>query len=366
MACGKPPKPDAMTPPSPVRHPAHHHAFDTLLRVQITLETQPPGKPFDAALKFAEETVQLARRGPTSSDIVRRLEAKMDGLRAFAQTRFQDNVIRTAPDRRMERPGVPLAVARKEFGPDAARRNVDTTIRALENRDHWKSREYRERLVRIVEGNAIIPTDYKKQLPYDVAAVLAACPDAGGLVKELTLRGQRGAIGSVSKLGSRGNAAIGTAYELMGTAVLTRKVVPSSNGGRRLHICSGQDLVTFGVKSNINRQLRPDGSLDLPTRRTIECDLRIGRMVPLEPYREIGVDFKHVQHAGVKSSSKDHENQVANVVKALQQGDIDEFHFVTNGRFGESFMTVVNRANDVLRGASLASISCHDYVSSLP
>ena len=104
----------------------------------------------------------------------------------------------------------------------ASKINIQTAIRALDSEGHWASKEYRSNLIATIERNGRIPEAYKTQLYKDVAAVLKACPHAGGLVRELTLRGQRGATGSATKLGSNNfNAAIGAAYELIGSAALS-------------------------------------------------------------------------------------------------------------------------------------------------
>lgn len=234
------------------------------------------------------------------------------------------------------------------------------TIQAMEMPNHWLAREYRAHMLRMIEGNSRIPDAYRSQLPNDVAAVLRACPSAAGLVRELTLRGQRGATASAGKLGSNANSAIGAAYEIMGTAALTKSVYKSSNGGRLLHIDVGRDLVTFGDKMTVNRQPDADGKMQYPTRGTVENDLRIWR-----DGREIGIDFKHVKDAGKKGSSADLRNQVENVVTALQHGQLHEYNFVTNGAFSETFKGVISDANDKLAATGHARISMFEYVTTL-
>jgi len=151
----------------------------------------------------------------------------------------------------------------------------------------------------------------------------------------------------------------------MGTAALTRKVSTPVNGGLKLYIDPIRDIVTFGDKSTINRQINGDtGAMERPTRKTIECDIRIARKT-LTEYREIGVDFKHVKEARTKYASEDLRNQVENVVKALQQGQLHEYHFVTNGRFGDSFRHVIDATNETLVKEGYNPIACHEFVSSV-
>ena len=181
----------------------------------------------------------------------------------------------------------------------------------------------------------------------------------------MTLRGQNGPLGSRAKLGSDSNAAIGSAYELMGTAALIGKVSTPVNGGPTLFINAGFDKVTFGPKSTINREMTKLGFVEPPTRRSIECDIRIGRPNLLGVYREIGVDFKHSKEE-TKHASADLKNQVENVIKAIRHGEIHEYHFVTNGKFGTSFRKVIDAANEELKASGFSAIACHEYVLTVP
>lgn len=266
---------------------------------------------------------------------------------------------------RIQEKGASTEWAAKHFWEGSAKRNAPTVVRALETNDHWRSREYKECLLRLVEQNSKIPERYREQLPHDVANVLRVCPDAAGLVKAMTLRGQNGPLGSRAKLGSDSNAAIGSAYELMGTAALIGKVSTPVNGGPTLFINAGFDKVTFGPKSTINREMTKLGFVEPPTRRSIECDIRIGRPNLLGVYREIGVDFKHSKEE-TKHASADLKNQVENVIKAIRHGEIHEYHFVTNGKFGTSFRKVIDAANEELKASGFSAIACHEYVLTVP
>jgi len=365
MACGKPPNPDRITPPSPLGHPAVQPILTAFRDADDVIRRNPPGEAVDAAIARADRLLQSAARAGIGEAELQRLEGRLQHIKGFAQSRLRDNVSSPAPVRHVGQKSASADWVMKTFSDSAAKRNAPTVIRALENSNHWRSEEYKEHLIHLIEGNARIPDEYKKQLPRDVAEVLRVCPSAAGIVKAMTLRGQRTPLASRAKLGSNANSAIGSAYELMGTAALIRKVSTPVNRGPQLHIDPAVDTVTFGDKSTINRQMSQHGLVEMPTRRTIECDVRIGRKT-LTSYREIGIDFKHGEEARPRYASEDLRNQVENVVRALQHGQLHEYHFVTNGTFGGSFRQVIDAANEALGNDGHNPIACHEYVTSVP
>lgn len=365
MACGKPPDPDARTAPRSFGHPGIAFVHAALKDTEAVIASQAPGEAVDAALARAARAVDRAIRDGLPPKIVGQLQGRLDHLQGFAQTRMRDNVAQPARPRGIQERGTSVAWAARRFWNGSARRNAGTVARALTTKEHWASKKYKQTLLKLVEQNARIPDNYRAQLPEDVARVLSVCPDAAGLVKAMTLRGQGRPLGSSAKLGSDSNVALGSAYELIGTSALIRSVSTPVNGGPRLYIDPARDDVSFGAKSTINREMNRLGVIELPTRRTIESDLRIGRGDLLSGYREIGVDFKHSSQ-GVRHASEDLRSQVVHVARAIRHGDIDEFHFATNGKFGDSFRTVVEAANEELRASGHTIIACHEYVTTIP
>jgi hypothetical protein len=361
MACAKPPNPERITPPSPLRHPAAAPTVAAIQHAESLVENNPPGKAIDDAISRCEQLLRNAAAG-LSAEVRDRLAARIESLKGFAQSRMRDTVVGQPTTRRMGQKGLSTDQVLKDFSSATAKENAPTVIRALESKDHWRSKEYKQQIIRLIEGNARIPDSYKEQLPRDIAAVLRVCPNAAGIVKAMTLRGQRTPLASSSKLASNSNAAVGSAYELMGTAALLRHTSTAVNGGPSLRIEPLIDIVTFGDKSNMNRQMSRLGVIEMPSRRTIECDVLIGRSTLLEGYREIGIDFKHSSEAKPRYASEDLKNQVENVVRAIRHGQLDEYHFVTNTTFGTSFREVVDAANSEL-GHTL--IGCHEYVTSV-
>ncbi len=363
MACGKPPNPDRITSPTPLSHPTAQPASIALRDAEALIGQSSPGKEVDDAIKWATRMLERASAAGLDDATSKRLEHQLAQLKAFAQARLKDNVSSPAPPRGPGDAPTSNKWVLKQFSEPAAVRNAPIVMRALRDPDHWRSKEYTTILLRMVQGNARIPDSYKEQLPSDVAEVLRVCPNAAGIVKAMTLRGQGTPLASPGKLGSDANAAIGSAYELMGTAALARQTSTAVNGGPRLYIDPAVDTVTFGIKSNINRQANHLGLIELPTRRTIECDVRIGRKESPLVYREIGIDFKHGAEARPKYVSDDLRNQVDNVVQAINHGQIHEYHFVTNTTFGNSFREVIDAANQKL---GHTAIGCHEHVTSLP
>jgi hypothetical protein len=338
-------------------HPVLAALHDTEDRIRLN----PPGTSVDDSIRRTERLLQSAISSGISKADQERLEGQLRSLKNLAQSRMRDNVGRSAPMRRAGEKVASVGWAMKAFSEDSAKRNAPRVISALENRDHWQSKEYRELLIRMIEGNARIPQEYKEQLPHDVAKILRICPNGAGIVKAMTLRGQRTPLASPGKLGSNANSAIGSAYELMGTSALIGKMSTSINGGPKLIIDPAVDTIFFGNKSSINRQVSSLGLIEMPTRKTIESDVLIQRST-LTSFREIGVDFKHGGEARPRYASEDLKNQVENVVTAIRHGQLDEYHFVTNTTFGTSFREVVDAANHDL-GHNM--IGCHEYVTSI-
>ncbi len=350
MACANPPNPDNITPPTELRHPEALSAAEVIRGLTEMVRDYPAGAKIQMAFERAQFELEKAQKAFVPAGEIARLEELVRSLKGEAHRDLRDAL-----------PPNPM------FGKTtaASKFNVATTIKALESSDHWASKEYRANLIATIERNGRIPKEYKEQLHKDVADVLKICPQAGGLVRELTLRGQRGATGSASKLGSNSNAAIGAAYEVMGTAALIDKVSrPVNAGAPTLYISKIKDHVAFGPKSYTEGRSEDGVHWQPSPRRTVESDVHIGRP-ELDGWREIGIDFKHTKEMARKYATEDLKKQVEGVVDVLSTGVLHEYHFVTNGTFAQSFRDVIADANAELtkRGATL--IGLHEYVSTL-
>ncbi len=365
MACAKPPNPNSRTEPSRFSHPIVSPVVLALKNAEARIPTLNNKNEIDAAIDRVERLLELSKHAGLHPRVAQKLRDRLEALRDATYIQHIDTIGAAHSPLATKEKGSSKAPDPTKFWEGPERRNTEAVIHALEIKDSWRSKEYTKTIISLIEQNSKIPQHYRDQLPTDVATVLRVCPNAGGLVKAMTLRGQGKPVASSGKLGSKGNAAIGSAYELMGTAELVRKVSKPVNGGPKLSINQATDDVNFGIKSHMNSEVNKFGSIEPRTRRTIESDLHIGRKDKGGGYREIGVDFKH-SNVGVKYIDSDLKNQIENVAKSIRHGDIHEFHFVTNGKFGESVIKMINAANSELLACdpNLCPIACHERVTS--
>ena len=350
MACAKPPDPTSISPPTSATHPEKMTASAQIAELSRALERSHPGMGLDRLLLRAAHVLQRARELGASEELISRLVDQLEGLKGEA--------------RYLEREAMQLRFGM--FGDRlpsvASRANIETAKRALTDKEHWAAEQMRSDLVSIFEQNGRIPEEYKVQLFQDTATVLEMCPHAGGLATELTDRGQRGATGSASKAGANSNVAIGAAYEVMGAAALSRTVsIPLNPGAPALHIRIGHDIVNFGPKSFLNRRSEDEKTpWRAPSRRSVECDVHIWR-----DGEQIGIDFKHAKEQGVKYVREDFESQVENVKWAIMEGQIDQYHFVTNGSFHSNIIEIIAEANRTLVEQGCTPIGLYERVSSI-
>jgi hypothetical protein len=334
-----------MTPPRPPSHPRPESAEGSLKQLERILRVEKAGPVIDRALDRARFFLDKARRNGAPSEVMRRLEATYESLKGQAH-QLQRAALK------VEFPLTCLGQKRTY----ASELNIQTAKAALLDPSHWASKDYRSGLTSIIAGSGRIPEAIKPQLYRDVARVLELAPHGGGIVKELTLRGQRGASAGQGKLGNRGNAGIGYAYEFMGTAALSyAPSKPRNPGAPSLFIQPGVHSVTFGDKVSLDRRLVSSG-----LKVGLECDIRV---YDPQSGREVGVDFKHTE--STKHSSARDRAQIEAVVQAINEGQINEYHFVTNKTFGEGFMRDIAAANEVLAARGDPLIGCHEYVTTL-
>lgn len=348
MACAKPIDPASMTAPEALRHPDEPRPTELMRDLLLYAKFAEAGDALDATLARGQFLLDQARKNHAPAAEIEKLERQLEALKGAA-TRSQRDA---------------LQVHVGLFGREttASQANIDTIWRAMTDDKHWAASEARANLRAIIERNGSIPEAYKPQLHKDLAVILTVAPHAAGLVTELTKRGQGKATGSPSKLGSKGNAGVGAAYELMGTAALATGIWPPANqGAPSLFIRPGEDHVVFGPKTHLNGTLDKSDKWLNPHRKTIECDIRIYR-----EGREIGVDFKHRAEMATTYASKNLVSQAKAVGEAILRGQLAEYHFVTNGTFGESFRKAIAQANEKLVDGGLPQIGLHERVTTLP
>lgn len=363
MACGNPPEPGRATPPSNGANFAAAQTHDLLRNVELTIGRVGPGEVLDRAMEKAINAIDRLKASGASADQIKHFEGKLEALKGFAQGRMRDGAVASRSRGKLGEKAASGRTVLNRFSEVSAEKNAPTVARALANKNHWRHDEYKQVLYKTIEGSRKIPDAYKGQILRDTEKLLRVCPSAGGLVKAMTLRGQAEGKALVNRLGSRGNDAIGAAYEIMGTAALSERSSHASNtkhSAPSLHIDPAKDKLVFGPKSHLNHKYNETGKIGDRTRRTIEGDAQFFRNG-----REIAIDFKHVKEAGTKGSSADHRNQVENVTRAIQHGMVNEYHFVTNGTFSKPFKEAIDQANDVLVASGDTPIAYHEHVSSI-
>jgi len=245
-----------------------------------------------------------------------------------------------------------------------SQRMVERVSYPLRDPTHPAHEVFSKYVLRNVVGNESIPSEYKEKLPAAIAKIATITPDALGLVKPARLRGLRaGAIDDSGKLGHRtkGDA---FAYELLGTGTLISIGSIASDTGQGLKIDGATDRVDLGIKLQASFAGTETVLPGQPRRGTVEADLFISRSAHfLSDTKYIGVDFKHSRSGGTYSGEIETE-QLKGIKVAIKTGQIDEFHFVTNGRFSQSVKDHVAELNDELLDAGLSEnfIALHEKV----
>lgn len=350
MACGNPPDPDHMTPPEDVRQPILQPASLGLREIQDAVRHARGGKELDALMNRASRLVARAG-GQQLREQFQRLEQE-----AEARARQLAAGITTPRSSNARSPA-------ESVENISAARSAPFVRDALDNPKHFMHDKMSSRLIEYVRGNQQIGSAYRNQLPKDIAEVLRVTPNALGLVNRAYYRGQKQPLASQSKLG-RGT---GYVYEIMGTAALIRQTSqPANKGGRPLSIQPGVDRVDHGIK--LQGRYFDDRRELYQSRKTIEADIIIKR----PGTADIAVDFKHAKDGGSVSDKDGREatkrgesalaTQLFGIKGALQTGEIEEFHFATNGRFSDAFRDAVSNTNRELAQSGDAPISLHEHV----
>lgn len=362
MACGKPPDPGQMSQPTPLRQPLLDPVRICMRDVQSAVKFEAPGPELDRHLKRVRNAVTRAERAGLAEFQLNKLKQQLQNLEQMATNKLR-SLVRGPSSTNLPATNPPSdSEIESRFSASAAERIAPKIRTALTDPNHWRHQETKDQLTRVVMGNEAIGSDYKNQLCKDIVEVIRATPNALGLVKEATIRGQRNSIATKGKLGT----GMGYAYEIMGRAELQRTVSPATNtGGLPLHIDISRDKVDHGIPLQAS-YLDPERRL-FQSRKSIEADILIWK----PDGREVAVDFKHAKGGGGFSDKGGKKNtlagksdlatQLVGVVNALKSGEISEFHFATNGHFSSGFKEAVERANENLpRGCS--PISLHEHV----
>lgn len=209
-----------------------------------------------------------------------------------------------------------------------------------------------------------IPESYKPMLGGAIALIASITPDALGIVKPATNWAPPRKDGTPSRQvtpidapGKLGHKTRGAAFaaELLVTAALIQKSSLSGNSHSKfrnsLKIMPG-DRLDLGIKLQASHKGGP--TIVQPRRKTVEADAFIQRPDPSTGDTMIlGIDVKHSMNAGTyNGQGHEFSKQINGLVVALREGEIEEYHFVTNGRFGLGVKELIDKANDRLQGSS--------------
>lgn len=362
MACGKPPEPGRTTAPSERCDFALTQAQDLLDTIDSMISLGDMGEKLAARMASAERAIERLRSAGRPESQLRKIEGRLDKLRGDARGAYRREAVDLGRSKSWHEKAPSGDKVLKHFADGASERSAKTCIEGLEQPGHHAHKDFEKEVFRVIEANGKIPDSYKGTLARDTARLLQVCPSAGGLVAAMVTRGQpRGSF--ARRLATKGNDAVGAAYEIMGTAALCNKASKPANtrhNAPSLSINSAEDKLDFGPKAYMNHRYAYDRKIADRNRRTVEADAQL-----FQKGKEIAIDFKHVKEAGTRGNSADLKNQIKAVAEAISSGHYHEYHFVTNGKFSESFKSSVDAANDQLVAKGETPISYHEYVSSI-
>lgn len=364
MACGKPPEPGRASPASDRMNFVLTQTHDLLDNLERTIGNATPGEVLDRAMLSAERAIERLKAAGAPPAQIRKFEGKLGSLKGLARARLVDAAKGLTTPRRIGERGRGANRKVVEFSDLAAERNAKTARAALTSPGHWAHESFKKDFFRMVEGNATLPDSYRAQLLRDIDLVLKANPAAGGFVSAMVNRGQTTTF--ADRMASRNTKDhFGTAYEIMGVAALCQKESRASNtkhAAPPLRIDPANDRLSFGAKAALNHKYDGRGKIGNRSRRTIEGDAHL-----FQNQREIAIDLKHVKDSKTKYTSKDLQNQIEAVAEKILDGQLHEFHFVTNGSFHENITKQIDTINDHIlqTDKSCSPIAYHEHVTTL-
>lgn len=162
----------------------------------------------------------------------------------------------------------------------------------------------------------------KEKLPEAFSVVLDKQPNAMGLLEKTPAH--RGP----------GSSAVQHHYEIFSAAALIKNKYTTVSG-KVLSVSAG-NRVDFGIKfASGYAQPRRYG--------TIEADLLVNKSSFMNE-KKVAIDCKFSE-TGKFGAKGDLQRELNGIRTGFRDGKIDEFYFVTNGTFGDTFKEMVNREN---------------------
>lgn len=187
-------------------------------------------------------------------------------------------------------------------------------------------------------------------VPKALVRMMEAYGDPVGLSTRFPTYRGKGATSWLDDMASKSKGN-GPAYEMVGSVALMAQGSTDSLTGSSLQLFP-LDQPTFGEKI-IAKYVGES---------TVEADLMITRGNALSGYDMIGVDFKF-RSSGSYYAPTDFERQLSGVVSSLRDGQLTEFHFVSNTTFAGNFREAVIQANKQLEQSSCTQIRLHENVT---
>ncbi len=208
----------------------------------------------------------------------------------------------------------------------------NSLMKILANPNDVGYRRVREALAHVTGGKGKMTEKEFAALPEAFRIVLKDHPDAMGLFKKAP--SER----------APGMSPVNQHYEVLSAAALKMKEVKTTSN-KSLAIYN-TDRVDFGIKM-------AKGHAQPKQHGTIEADILIHR--PADPFglteKIIGVDAKYAKGINKKyeiisqNHLKDFRRQLDGVRNNLNNGNLQEYHFVTNKEFGSTFKQEVEKTN---------------------
>ncbi len=191
----------------------------------------------------------------------------------------------------------------------------------------------------VIDRNASIPRHFIQFISDSLFHILKNTPDAIGIVSAADYSGLR----TSSLLQTLAHSVHGKAFsaELIIAGLLITNGSTATNG-HSIQI-SNNDRLDFGIK------LDPG----LIKRKTVEADI----MIHFKTGRRIGIDTKF--SIAKIYSGRISENVLTGICNAVQNKEIDEFHFISNVKFSSSLKKLSNKIL-LSKSLDLTKISFHE------
>jgi len=209
----------------------------------------------------------------------------------------------------------------------ALKNNPKEFMRVLNDQKHPSYEKAKELLIKSLGEGKVSPLE-QSRLPKALHSILKNTSNPQGLFEKPPAH--RGP----------GSTPTSHPYEALGAAALIQKEVATSTG-KTLKIHS-TDRIDFGQKAASNY------TLSTRTKGTIESDVLIQRENAFGVITEsIGIDTKYSKRT-TYSTTNGLTRQLNGIRNSLNDGQLDEFHFVTNAQFSSRFKQMVNDTNTEL------------------